>query len=127
YITSYRYAEISSIIFVSVLCILKSLVKEDSFGNADTEKSVLSSIGKTITPNFEPMGITEQNWPATVGIFTGIFAKEAVIGTMNSLYSEGGNDEDFEFWETVKEAFATIPENLAGVPALLLDPLGIQE
>lgn len=115
------------IIVVAVLGILNSWGNDGSFGNADTEKSVLSSIGKTITPIFEPMGITEQNWPATVGIFTGIFAKEAVIGTMNSLYSEGGNDEDFEFWETVKEAFATIPENLAGVPALLLDPLGIQE
>lgn len=115
------------IIVVAVLGILNSWGNDGSFGNADTEKSVLSSIGKTITPAFEPMGITEQNWPATVGIFTGIFAKEAVIGTMNSLYSEGGEDEDFEFWETVKEAFATIPENLAEIPALLLDPLGINE
>lgn len=115
------------IIVVAVLGILNSWGNDGSFGNADTEKSMLSSIGKTITPAFEPMGITEQNWPATVGIFTGIFAKEAVIGTMNSLYSEGGNDEDFEFWEAVKEAFATIPENLANIPALLLDPLGINE
>ncbi|UNM97613.1 ferrous iron transport protein B [Ignatzschineria rhizosphaerae] len=115
------------IIVVTVLGILYSWGNDGSFGNADTEKSMLSSIGKTITPAFEPMGITEQNWPATVGIFTSIFAKEAVIGTMNSLYSEGRSDEDFDFWETVKEAFVTIPENLAEIPSLLLDPLDINE
>jgi len=32
------------------------------------------------------MGISQDNWPATVGIFTGIFAKEAVVGTLDSLY-----------------------------------------
>jgi len=34
------------------------------------------------------MGIADDNWPATVGIFTGIFAKEAVVGTLDSLYSQ---------------------------------------
>ena len=37
---------------------------------------------------FEPLGIREDNWPATVGIFTGLFAKEAVVGTLNSLYGQ---------------------------------------
>jgi len=29
------------------------------------------------------MGLEQQNWPATVGIFTGVFAKEAMVGTLN--------------------------------------------
>jgi Fe2+ transport system protein B len=32
------------------------------------------------------MGIETDNWPATVGIFTGVFAKEVVVGTLNALY-----------------------------------------
>ena len=31
-----------------------------------------------------PMGIDEDNWPATVGIFTGFFAKEVVVGTLDA-------------------------------------------
>jgi Fe2+ transport system protein B len=34
------------------------------------------------------MGISPENWPATVGIFTGIFAKEAVVGTLDALYAQ---------------------------------------
>ena len=38
------------------------------------------------------MGIANDNWPATVGIFTGVFAKEVVVGTLNALYEnlDGG-------------------------------------
>src|SRR5699024_5901659 len=92
----------------------------------------LSSVGKAITPVFEPMGITEENWPATVGIFTGIFAKESVIGTLNSLYAQmdgAGDDEDegFNFIDSAKEAVASIGENLSELPAKFLDPLGIRD
>jgi ferrous iron transport protein B len=57
-----------------------------AFGNEDSENSVLSAAGRTITPVFAPMGLDEDNWPATVGIFTGVLAKEAVVGTLDSLY-----------------------------------------
>jgi len=49
--------------------------------------SILSDIGKTITPIFYPIGISYKNWPATVGLITGILAKEVVIGTLNTLYT----------------------------------------
>ena len=61
---------------------------DGSFGHDDSEHSVLANIGKSLTPVVEPLGITEANWPATVGLFTGVFAKEAVVGTLNSLYSQ---------------------------------------
>lgn len=119
---------------VAVLAVLNSVGTDGTFGNEDTDKSVLSSIGRTITPVFGPMGVEADNWPATVGIFTGIFAKEAVVGTLNSLYeqegaavaaAEGMEEEAFDFWAGVRESFVSVPEALAGVPATLVDPLGI--
>ncbi len=121
------------VLMVMVLSFFNSLGTDGSFGNEDTDQSVLSNIGKTITPVFAPMGIEEKNWPATVGIFTGIFAKEAVIGTLNALYSqmgsvaEDGEEEagGYEPLEGVKEAFATIPANLSDLLSAFADPLGI--
>lgn len=51
----------------------------------------LSVIGKMIVPVFEPMGITPDNWPAAVGLLTGLMAKEVVIGTLNALYATPGD------------------------------------
>ena len=63
---------------------------EFTAGNGDSENSLLSVIGKAITPVFEAFGVESNNWPASVSLFTGLLAKEAVIGTMNSLYSMAG-------------------------------------
>jgi ferrous iron transport protein B len=122
---------------VVVLSFLNSMGTDGSFGNEDSDKSVLSAIGKSITPVFAPMGLTRENWPATVGIFTGIFAKEAVVGTLDAMYTQisaaaaaeagaaEGKTKGFDFWAGIVESFATIPENLMGVADTLLDPLGI--
>ncbi|MCB2100065.1 MAG: ferrous iron transport protein B, partial [Rhodobacterales bacterium] len=122
---------------VVVLNLLNSMGTDGSFGNEDSDQSILAAIGKSLTPVVEPMGITEANWPATVGIFTGIFAKEAVVGTLDALYgtlaeeaaeAKGGaaaEDEGFDLWAGLGEAFASIPENLIGVLDTLTDPLGL--
>lgn len=47
---------------------------------------ILSFLGQWLTPLFSPMGVESQNWPATVGLMTGVLAKEVVIGTLNTLY-----------------------------------------
>lgn len=117
------------VLMVTVLSVLNSLGMDGSFGNDDSDNSVLSVVSQKVTPVFEPMGITAENWPATVGIFTGIFAKEAVIGTLNSLYSmddEAGDSEDeFDFWGGVEDALATIPANFADLASSFTDPLGL--
>ncbi|MCL2208097.1 MAG: ferrous iron transporter B, partial [Fibromonadales bacterium] len=46
----------------------------------------LEVIGKAIVPVFSPMGISSDNWQAAVALFSGLFAKETIIGSMNSLY-----------------------------------------
>jgi len=78
---------------VLILSLLNSLGTDGSIGNEDREESVLAAIGKTITPVFTPMGIEKENWPATVALFTGIFAKEAIVGTLNSLYEQIASSE----------------------------------
>lgn len=89
-------------------------------GNADSENSFLVSVGKTITPVFEPFGVEENNWPASVSLFTGLLAKEAVIGTMNSLYSMAPEEEDEGGAPDIKGAFV---EALVSVPANLGEAL----
>ncbi|MFQ4136116.1 Fe(2+) transporter permease subunit FeoB [Nodosilinea sp. PGN35] len=121
---------------VMVLSLLNSIGLDGSIGNEDSENSILSALSQRVTPVFAPMGLTQDNWPATVGIFTGVFAKEAVVGTLDSLYSQLARDEaaaagvdlggdDFDFFGSIGEAFATIPANLAALPGTLLDPLGL--
>ena len=120
---------------VVVLAMLNSWGTDGSFGNEDSDASVLSAIGRTITPVLAPMGVKEENWPAAVGMFTGVFAKEAVIGTLNALYAgigeatEDGDaaeaDAGIDLWGGLAAAFATIPENLAGIVDQLADPLGL--
>ncbi|MBL8666558.1 MAG: Fe(2+) transporter permease subunit FeoB, partial [Rhodospirillales bacterium] len=78
---------------VLLLTILGSVGTDGSFGNENTDRSVLATVAKEATPVLVPMGITEDNWPATVGMITGIFAKEAVVGTLNALYSALGEQD----------------------------------
>lgn len=123
------------VVIVSCLSFLNSLGTDGSFGNEDGQNSVLSKIGQTIVPVFQPMGVEEQNWPAAVGVFTGIFAKEAVVGTLNSLYDtlnanesiadENSEDQPFSLADITAEAFGAIGENLAGLAGALTDPMGV--
>ncbi|MEB3356746.1 MAG: nucleoside recognition domain-containing protein, partial [Synechococcales bacterium] len=124
------------VVMVMVLSLLNTIGTDGSIGNEDSDNSILSSVSQTITPVFAPMGIQQENWPATVGIFTGVFAKEAVVGTLDSLYGQLGEDEaiaagvdveadEFNFFGNIGEAFATIPANLAELSGTFLDPLGL--
>ncbi len=113
------------VIVVTLLSFLNSMGTDGSFGNEDSENSVLSKASQMITPVFAPIGIEEDNWPATVGIITGIFAKEAVVGTLNNLYAPSDSgDEEFDLVASLEEAVMSIPENLMGLS--YSDPLGIE-
>ncbi len=101
---------------VIVLSFLSSLGTDGSFGNNDSENSVLSEIGRTVTPVFRPMGMEDDNWPAAVGLITGIFAKEAVVGTLDNLYTAmvetveiaPEDNSEFSFTAGVFDAFTAI-------------------
>ena len=118
------------ILMVLALNLLNSIGTDGSFGNEDSENSVLSAASRVMTPAFAPMGIQENNWPAVVGVFSGILAKEVVVGTLDNLYSSlaatpAGEDVGFNLWQQLQAAAATVPQNLAAVSDALLDPIGI--
>jgi ferrous iron transport protein B len=115
---------------VVILNLVSTIGTDGSIGNQDSEKSVLSAIGQTLTPAFAPMGIEQDNWPATVGIFTGVFAKEVVVGTLNALYqnldgSTPRDTETFSFSGTLQDAWATIPAHVGELVNNVADPLGL--
>ena len=118
------------VLVVVGLSFLNSIGTDGSFGNEDSERSVLAAIGKSITPVFAPIGLEKDNWPATVGLFTGLFAKEAVVGTLDALYSEEPSTDVAEgapaLLAATGEALLTIRDNTLDIAGTLTDPLGIQ-
>ncbi|WP_318471723.1 Fe(2+) transporter permease subunit FeoB [Photobacterium leiognathi] len=114
------------VVVVAVLSFFNSLGTDGSFGNEDTSNSVLSKASQVVTPVLEPIGVKADNWPATVGIITGIFAKEAVVGTLNSLYAPATDDsnEEYNLVASLKEAVESVGDNLAALS--FSDPLGIE-
>jgi len=115
---------------VMALSLLNTLGTDGSFGKENTKDSLLATVSRAITPVFHPIGLTSDNWPAAVGLFTGIFAKEAVVGTLNALYSQiDGVDLSQagaapSLAEKLTAAAATIPENLGKLVEAATDPLG---
>ncbi len=41
---------------------------------------------KLTTPLFRPKGMAAGNWEASVALISGLFAKEAIVGTLQGLY-----------------------------------------
>jgi ferrous iron transport protein B len=119
------------IVMVLVINVLNAIGTDGSIGHENSGDSILSVVSKTATPVFAPMGIEEDNWPAVLGIISGILAKEVVVGTLDTLYSQlarqdagnMGDDEAFDFWQAINDAAATVPENLAGLSDMFGDPL----
>jgi len=99
--------------------------------NAGTgdENSLLSALGRLFTPIFAPLGIHQDNWPATVGLVTGVLAKEVVVGTLNTLYSQVGHIaattqiDAFSFWGGLHDALVSIPANLKQLGSSLGNPV----
>ncbi|VAW78141.1 Ferrous iron transport protein B, partial [hydrothermal vent metagenome] len=58
------------IVMVLALNLLNSIGTDGSFGNEDSEQSVLSATSRVLVPVFAPMGIQPDNWPAVVGVIS---------------------------------------------------------
>jgi ferrous iron transport protein B len=116
---------------VVLLSFLNSWGTDGSFGHENSQASVLSAISRAATPLLAPIGVQPDNWPATVGVITGIFAKEAVVGTLDSLYADvagvrRGQAGQVDFSAETLRAFRSIVDNGAGLVNALSDPLGIR-
>ena len=135
------------ILAVLLLTLLNAVGTDGSFEVDGSENSILNVLGERVTPAFGPMGIREENWPASVGLVTGIFAKEAVIGTLDTLYPReaaepamagpGGKAspagrgktpaKGFDFWGQVGGAFGELGQGFVDLSSSLADPVGIGE
>ena len=67
---------------------LNSIDMRGHLASLGSNNTILANIGCKLTPVLQPMGIQQNNWPATVGLFTGALAKEVVLGTLNTLYAQ---------------------------------------
>jgi ferrous iron transport protein B len=109
----------------------------ESISKEPEQQTALAVIGKAITPIFVPMGIEKDNWPASVGILTGLFAKEAVVGTLGGIYAqlesqgslvelqEAPEEETWSFWGGIRDAFSSISENISGAFTSFKDAMGL--
>ncbi|HCL4437791.1 iron transporter FeoB [Clostridium botulinum] len=78
-----------------------------SLAMVETPESMLASIGKVISPIFNPLGWGD--WKAAVATITGLIAKENVVGTFGILYGAGEVAEDgVEIWKTLHGSFTQL-------------------
>ncbi|WP_131782625.1 Fe(2+) transporter permease subunit FeoB [Legionella gresilensis] len=113
-----------------ILSGLNALTISGGFSNDQANvQSILSLLGQWVTPLFSPMGIEPNNWPATVGLLTGMLAKEVVIGSLNSLYAQLAHLNNahlpltFNLWQSLQEAFWSIPQNLSELGHAFINPI----
>jgi ferrous iron transport protein B len=105
------------ITMVLILHILSSLGTDGSFKEGNIENSALSVAGRTLTPLLKPMGIDQENWPATVAVFTGVLHKVVIISTLKKVYAASNHtgqetEKTFGFWKAIKQSFMTIPKGI---------------
>ncbi|WP_295879300.1 Fe(2+) transporter permease subunit FeoB [uncultured Thiohalocapsa sp.] len=127
------------VVMVLALSLLGSIGTDGSIGETDSDESVLAAVSRAATPVFAPMGIAADNWPAVLGIFSGVLAKEVIVGTLDAMYgriaaddaaarsarSEAAAPAPFDLPAALTAAAATIPANLAQLGRSLADPLGL--
>ena len=120
------------VIIVTILTLLNSISTDGEIITNNYQNSILSKIGQKVTYLFIPIDIKQENWPAGVGIFTGIFAKEVLVGTLDNLYNtmeKQQNDtaqlEKISFLQQIKAAFLSIPQAISNLKNNIYDPIGI--
>lgn len=73
----------------------------------DNNTSLLATIGRVVAPVFAPLGF--GGWQAAVATFTGLIAKENVVGTFGVLYGFAEVAEDgAEIWTTLAADFTRL-------------------
>jgi len=73
----------------------------------DNNTSLLAAIGSAIAPIFAPLGF--GSWKAAVATFTGLIAKENVVGTFGVLYGFAEVAEDgAEYWTNLAADFTRL-------------------
>ncbi|HEM4557282.1 TPA: ferrous iron transport protein B [Streptococcus suis] len=96
-----------TIIFVTNIIIWFSSSYNWSLQMAETDESILASIGRSFSLLFAPLGF--GNWRATVVAITGLLAKETVIATFGILYKLGETtEENPELWGLLQQDYTAL-------------------
>lgn len=83
-----------TVIFASSIVLWVAQNFNFRFETVETDKSMLSAIGKFIAPLFAPLGFDDggHGWQFAVSTLTGIVAKETVVTTLEILLPTGVNN-----------------------------------
>ncbi len=123
------------IVMVLALNLLGAIGTDGSLDAADSDNSILAATSRVATPLFAPMGIEQDNWPAVLGIVSGVLAKEVIVGTLDAVYgrlaaddlsASGQQAKRFNLTAALVAAAATVPDNLGASLGSLTDPLGLR-
>jgi len=80
---------------------------DGAFGMVDMQESILAKIGSAIAWIFAPLGW--GNWTSAVAAFTGLIAKENVVGTFGILFNYAEVAEDgVEIWNVLAGNFTSL-------------------
>lgn len=113
--------------FILPICVLLSALNLIPNPFSPEPHTLLAYLGQGLTPLFSPMGLSADNWPATVGLLTGTLAKEVVIGSLNTLYSQMAHlqisDAPSHVLQTLLMGIQSIPQNLSHLGQAFLHPL----
>lgn len=91
------------IILMNVLQIVTLPIPSAS---GEERTSVLELAGQGLSPLLRPMGIKAENWQAGVALVSGVFAKEAIVGTLQGLY-QGDGESETVMKDNVRSAFGS--------------------
>jgi len=94
---------------VIIVLIVMAFQAMQFLGNAASPRdTILARAGRAVAPVFKPMGVQPDNWEAVVALISGVFAKEAIVGTLGSLYlaesDDTGGPELYHFWGGIRDA-----------------------
>ncbi|MEN6445882.1 MAG: ferrous iron transport protein B [Candidatus Cloacimonas sp.] len=90
-------------------------------GSEKAKTPLLELGGKIITPVLQPMGIKKDNWPASVALISGLFAKEAIVGTLQGLYQNSEAEGTINhLTDNIKKGFGGNASALAYLIFILL-------
>ena len=107
------------IVFVIILLTMINAITIRKNIEQGEEETISHIVSQKIAPVFSPMGIDSDNWGAVVGLFAGLFAKEAIVGAFETLYIEN-KDEIDNYDSTMQNEHQKRFKNIHQVIAYLL-------
>ncbi len=84
----YSFINLKKFIFKSAKVIIPISIFISLLGSVEKKTNFLyfENLCKNVVVLFKPIGMQKDNWPALVGLTSGLIAKEVIIGTLDALY-----------------------------------------